>query len=275
MLKVYNKWNFDLSEVGKINLIPQDILNAIIKHNSKVEIVKQNVSDEQSLTLSGKLTALYRNLKAIEDETGLYDLYIGYPFISGAMLDGTYIRAPLFLHSVKLERVKEHGTKWVLQPMDDAEPMLNRPLFLAMQKMSNLYVPDEMYDEAVEQSTEMDFLGWLTWLKKYNIDIKWSNSTDITPFTNLTTDLIPTFKKGQFQLDNHAILGHFPQGNSAILKDYEDFLQQLEEGDPDFGLAGELMKVGEESSTFTTDNLGSGERNVDTPLKKEKKSSLC
>lgn len=270
MLKVYNKWNFDLNDVGKINKNPQDILDTIIKNNNKVELVKQNVRDEESLNLSGKLTTLYRNLKAIEDETGLYDLYIGYPFLSGAMLDGTYIRAPLFLHSVKLERVKEHGTKWVLHSLEDSEPMLNRPLFLAMQKMSNLYVPDEMYDEATEQSTELDFLGWLTWLKKYNININWSNSPELEPFKNLTSDLIPTFKKGEFQLDNYAILGHFPQGNSAILKDYEDFLQQLEEGNSDFGLAGELMKVGEESSTFTADNLGAGERTTEAPPKKEK-----
>lgn len=274
MLKVYNKWNFDLSEVGKINKNPQDILDSLIKNNRNVELVKQNVNEEESLLLSGKLTTLYRNLKSIEDETGLYDLYIGYPFISGAMLDGTYIRAPLFLHSVKLERVKEHGTKWVLHPMEDADPMLNRPLFLAMQKMSNFYVPDEMYDEAVEQSSQMDFLGWLTWLKKYNININWSNAQELESFQNLTSDLIPTFKKGEFQLDNYAILGHFPQGNSAILKDYEDFLQQMEEGVSDFGLAGELMNVGEgASSTFTTDNLGDGQKTsaVKSPKKENEK----
>src|SRR5690606_5456639 len=124
----------DLSEVGKLNKNPQDILDALIKNSRNADLVKQNVNEEESLLLSGKLTTLYRNLKSIEDETGLYDLYIGYPFISGAMLDGTYIRAPLFLHSVKLERVKEHGTKWVLHPMEESEPMLNRPLFLAMQK---------------------------------------------------------------------------------------------------------------------------------------------
>jgi len=74
MLKVYNKWNFDLSEVGKINKNPQDILDVLIKNNRQVELVKQNVNEEESLLLSGKLTTLYRNLKSIEDETGLYDL---------------------------------------------------------------------------------------------------------------------------------------------------------------------------------------------------------
>ncbi|MCH1624445.1 AAA domain-containing protein [Ferdinandcohnia quinoae] len=270
MLKSSNKWNFDLSELVKINKNPQDILAGIIKNNSKVELVTQNVRNDESLNLSGKLTTLYRNLKSIEDETGLYDLYIGYPFISGSMLDGTYVRAPLFLHPVKLERIKTHGTKWMLTTMVDSEPMLNRPLFLAMQKMSDLYVPDEMYDEAVEKSTELEFLSWLIWLKKYNINISWSNVKEIQPFENYTQDTIPQFKKGEFQLNNHAILGHFPQGNSAILRDYEDFLQHLEEGDVDLGMVGELINVGEVDRAYAADNLIDTALADESPKKEEK-----
>ncbi|WP_249870765.1 AAA domain-containing protein [Oceanobacillus saliphilus] len=270
MLKSYNKWNFDISELVKLNRIPNDIIDAIIKNNSKIELLKQNINDETSLHLSGKLTTLYRNLKSIEDETGLYDLYLGYPFISGSMLDGTYVRAPLFLHPVKLERVKTHGTKWVLNTIEDSEPMLNRPLFLAMQKMSNLHVPDEMYDEAVEKSKEIDFLGWLTWLKKYNINISWPETPEIETFKNYSSETIPKHNKGKFQLDNYLILGHFPQGNSAILKDYEDFLHQMGQGDFDLGMAGELINVGEVGSDFISDNLASPVTSNESSNKEEK-----
>ncbi|MEH7384411.1 DUF559 domain-containing protein [Bacillus sp. JJ1521] len=64
--------------------------------------------------------------------------------------------------------------------------------------------------------------------------------------------------------------GHFPQGNSPILKDYDDFLQKMEEGVSDFGLAGDLMKVGEEDSSFTSDNLEAAEKNAGTAPKNEK-----
>ncbi|WP_156289366.1 AAA domain-containing protein [Oceanobacillus salinisoli] len=270
MLKCYNKWSFDLSDLEKINKNPQAILDGIILNDEKIELLKQNVNNNETLHLSGKLTTLYRNLKAIEDETGLYDLYIGYPFISGSMLDGTYVRAPLFLHPVKLERLKSHGTKWMLNPVADSEPMLNRSLFLAMQKMSDLHVPEEMFDEAVDKSTEMKFLSWYTWLKKYEINISWSNTSDIQSFVDYNRDTIPEFQKGEFQLDNYAVLGHFPQGDSALLKDYEDFIQQIEEGNIDLGIAGELINVGEVDSNDTADNLEADDNHVKSSTKEEK-----
>lgn len=62
----------------------------------------------------------------------IYDLYIGYPFNSGSILDGTYIRAPLFLYPVKLERVKTHGMMWTLEPIIKwlvSVPLTKRPTF--------------------------------------------------------------------------------------------------------------------------------------------------
>ncbi|MEW9677284.1 DUF4011 domain-containing protein [Lentibacillus sp. L22] len=103
-------------------------------------MLEQDVNNNESLIISAKLTSLFRNLKSIEEETGLYDLYIEYPFLSDKMLDGTYIRAPLFLHPVELIRNKKHGIQWELAYDTDSESMLNRSLFLAIQKMSNLHV---------------------------------------------------------------------------------------------------------------------------------------
>lgn len=258
MLKKYDKWSFDISTITKLDQDPQEILDAIITKKSKIDLVKQSVNNEESLALSGKLTSLYRNLKSIEEETGIYDLYIGYPFISGSMLDGTYIRAPLFLYPVKLERVKTHGMKWTLEPMDGVEPMLNRSVFLAMQKMSDLYVPDEMYEEAEKMATEINFSDWLTWLKGYALNIAWSESTEIESFQDYKVGTIPSFEKGAFQLDNHAIIGHFPQGSSALLKDYEDFIQLAEEDNDGLGIVGDLINIETSASSYQSDNLAPG-----------------
>lgn len=275
MLKKYDKWSFDLNSIKQLEQDPQTVLNTIITKKSKLDLLKQNVNNEESLNLSGKLTSLYRNLKSIQEETGLYDLYIGYPFISGSMLDGTYIRAPLFLHPVKLEKVKTHGTKWTLEPNADAEPMLNRSLFLAMQKMSDLHVPDEMYEEAEKKSSDINFLDWLTWLKGYAININWIDHSGIKTFTDYRKDTIPEFKKGEFQLDNLAILGQFPQGNSALLKDYEDFIQELDSGNPDLGIVSDLINVDGSASSYGTDNLtGDNNSTLKESLKKEEKEKF-
>ncbi|WP_077622444.1 AAA domain-containing protein [Sediminibacillus massiliensis] len=274
MLKKYDKWSFDLNAVKQLEKDPQTILENLLVKKTKVTLLKQNVNNKESLNLSGKLTTLFRNLKSIEEETGMYDLFIGYPFISGSMLDGTYVRAPLFLYPVKLERVKTHGTEWVVKPLEDAEPMLNRSVFLAMQKMSDLHVPDEIYEEAEEKAANLNLSDHVTWLNKYSLDISQADGQGIQAFLDYKKDTIPEFEKGEFQLDNLAILGHFPQGNSALLKDYEDFIQQLEEEDADLGLAGEVINVEDLDFSEVVDNLSPGEQSSGQPSKKAEKEKF-
>jgi len=56
------------------------------------------------MNLSRKLTDLYRNLKGIEDETGMHDFYLGFPFLSGTLSDGTFFQVRLFLYPVRLDK---------------------------------------------------------------------------------------------------------------------------------------------------------------------------
>ncbi|WP_235851582.1 DUF4011 domain-containing protein [Heyndrickxia camelliae] len=161
MLKLYDKWSFDITSVNKVNPDSSSkILENIIEQNGNITLLKQDVNNEATLLLSNKLNSLYRNLKSIEEETGLYDLFVGYPYISGYMLDGTYIRAPLFLYPVKLEKAKVNGINWKLL-FEDGEPQLNRPLFLAFKKYSGIDVTDTIYEEAEKYAKKHDFLNWI------------------------------------------------------------------------------------------------------------------
>src|SRR5699024_9628727 len=110
LLRLYNKWSFDISELSKVNKDAVSLLKDVVAEKANT-LVKQDPKNDEALVLSNKLQTLYRNVNAIEEETGLYDLYLGYPFISGSMRDGTYVRAPLFLYPVRLNRVKKHGVE--------------------------------------------------------------------------------------------------------------------------------------------------------------------
>ncbi len=141
LLKLYNKWTFVLSELTKVEKDPMEILKALTDNKSKL-FAKEKADNQVELSLSRKLTTLYRNIRSIEEETGLYDLYLGYPMMEGAMSDGTYVRAPLFLYPLRLERKKRNGLEWHVEPISDQAPQLNRTLFLALQKLSNIHVPE-------------------------------------------------------------------------------------------------------------------------------------
>ncbi|MCQ6265131.1 AAA domain-containing protein [Fictibacillus sp. WQ 8-8] len=238
MLKIYDKWAFDLSNLLKLDKDPLDVIKRVLEQKGNISLLKQDVNNDKTQLYSAKLNNLYRNMKAIEEETGLYDLYMGYPYITGNMLDGTYVRAPLFLYPVRLEKEKAGGTKWTLV-LENEDPQLNRTLFLALKKLSGINFTEELYEEAVQESKTLDFLKWTTWLKKHSFNLLWSSKGDLQPFSDFKQNEVPEFNKGQFQLENMAILGNFPQGNSALLKDYEDLLEIANDGP--MGIMGTLL----------------------------------
>ena len=61
--------------------------------------------DKDSNNVSLRLKRLQRKDNFIFEERGSKDLYIGWPFVKGKMLDGTLIRGPLLFFPVELELV--------------------------------------------------------------------------------------------------------------------------------------------------------------------------
>lgn len=273
MLKVYNKWTFDLNELEKVGLDQSEVVSNLVDKRPQ-RIVKSKTDDEESMILSKKLTTLFRNINSIEEETGLCDFYLGYPFLEGSMSDGTYVRAPLFLYPVRLERVKRHGVEWHVTPIDGEEPQLNRSLFLALQKFSGLHVTETLFEEAEEKSDSNDLSMLAEWLKGHSLQTAVEEDESFTRVRSFTREEIPTFAKGRFRLKEQAVIGHFPQGNSALLKDYEEFLKRIEEGETRFGMVSELLMLEGDETPQEVDNLPSGESSFDEKLEKEKSKFL-
>ncbi|MFE8701556.1 AAA domain-containing protein [Cytobacillus sp. FJAT-54145] len=271
MLKLYDKWAFDINSVKKLDQIKTEtIVERVIEQKGNVTLLKQDLNKDDTLVLSNKLTSLYRNVKGIEEETGLYDLFVGYPYMTGKMLDGTFIRAPLFLYPARLEKEKASGTQWKLY-FDNGEVQLNRTLFLAFKKFSGVHVPEEIFEEAEEQAKSANFLKWISWLKNYSINVLWSNDHELQAFKDYRQDEVPDFKLGQFELENMAILGNFPQGNSALLKDYEDLIDIVEDDDVNLGVISELLQVGVEyDQNSDLDDDEQEERDQIEPSEKER-----
>ncbi len=273
MLKVYDKWTFDMSELKKINVSPGDYLRDILNNKEKT-FVKQSHGQEEAQILSRKLTTLFRNLSAIEEETGLYDLYAGYPFIDGTMTDGTYIRAPLFLYPVLLKKEKKHGVEWKVEPIPEEAPQLNRSLFLALQKLSDLHVPELIYEEAEEKAASMDLENLAAWLEGYGMKVEPLVGESIKEVGSYKKEDIPVVPKGRFRLHHQAVIGHFPQGNSAILKDYEQFMDKLDNEDESLGLVSELLDIGKDQDAEGVDRLPAAAQDVSKDKVSKEKSKF-
>ena len=174
-------------------------------------------------------------MKAIEDESGAYDFYLGYPFIQGTMADGTFFQAPLFLHPIRLEKENVNQQRWVLKEVED-EPQINRTLFLAFKKVNGLSFSDDWLDEVNELPLKHDIQQWVTSLQKVFPTLSFQ-STGIKRLKEYKKDDIPDVVP--FTLFQHAIIGNFPQGGSALVKDYDQLIQLSE--DEHLALAEELI----------------------------------
>jgi len=242
LLKLYNKWSFDLTELDRLkgDYSSAAIVEKIIKQqNSEITLLKPTVDDEASMVLSKKLTDLSRNLKGIEEESGIHDFYLGFPFISGTLSDGTFFQAPLFLYPIKLERTNVKTQRWSIKLEEDG-PQLNRTLFLYFRKLNNIQYTEEFFEQAAEVAAEYDVVKWLSFFKENELNISYT-PTGITKVKEYRKEDIP--EVANLTLLEHAVIGNFPQGGSSLVKDYELLIELSESSD--LSLAGELIEPGE------------------------------
>lgn len=238
LLKLYNKWSFDLTELDRLEETrAEGLVEKIVRQsNGELLLVKPSMEDDSTMSLSRKLTDLSRNIRAIEEEKGIHDLYLGYPFLSGTLQDGTFFQAPLFLYPVRLDKTNVNGQKWQIR-LDEGEPQINRTLFLAFKKYNNLAFSDEFYDSAAELATTLDHEAWLTFLREFGLKVEFA-PTGLLKLSQYKKEEIPEL--APFTMLEHAVVGHFPQGSSALDKDYELLIDRVENGEG-LSLAGELI----------------------------------
>jgi very-short-patch-repair endonuclease len=242
LVKLYNKWSFDLTELDNLSKLSKEkvsesiVEQVINRRKNELILLKPTIDHETSMVLSKKLTDLYRNIKAIEDETGIHDFYLGFPFLSGTYADGTFFQAPLFLYPVRLEKNNVNSQKWVLKIEDD-EPQINRTLFLAFKKLNNLNFTEEFYEKAAEMAINYNYDDWVSFLKSYEIKVSFSPQ-GLSKLKEYKKEEEP--EAAGLTLLQNAVIGNFPQGGSALVKDYEDLIVLSEESD--LSLAGELIE---------------------------------
>lgn len=229
LLKIYQKWSFDLASLDTIANVKEDansVLKKIIeqKGRGKITLLQPSLDDNRAMSLSKRLTDLYRQVKALEDETGVNDLYLGYPFLSGVLLDGTFIQAPLFLFPIRLEKDNSKLQKWVIQ-IDEGGPQLNRTLFLALKKLNKLGFTEEIFEEAVSVASPMNISEVLAFLDRHQLKVHYTK-TGLSKLKEYKSGEVPEI--ANMTLLENAVIGDFPQGGSAIVRDYDELINLSE-----------------------------------------------
>ncbi|QFK70654.1 DUF4011 domain-containing protein [Pradoshia sp. D12] len=254
LLKIYNKWSFDLTELDKLSNSNEKISEAIVKKivmqsKGEITLLKPTIENEDSMVISKKLTDLLRNIKGIEEETGIHDFYLGYPFISGSLSDGTFFQAPLFLYPIRLEKSKVNTQRWIIR-VEEGGPQINRTLFLAFKKLNSVQFTEEFFEEAAEIAKSYEREKWDTFFQAHDINLSFSNE-GLTKLKEYKRDEIPE-STGIVLLEN-AIIGNFPQGGSSLVKDFDALIDLSEDANLS-SLVSELIEPQEFESAVDLNN---------------------
>ncbi len=162
-------------------------------------------------TQLNNLRYLKREVEEVEKETGLYDLYVGYPFVIGNLSKDIQLKAPLLLFPAHIHIEKDEASL-TLSPNQPI--MLNKALILAYSKEHN--VPTDKLIQEFDPLSDDSFKTPLDVIEYLN-----SNGFKFRPPRRKT---LQTFDTAGMPLDgieirNYAVIGKFPLAN-AIYNDY-------------------------------------------------------
>ena len=224
----------------------------------------------QDLPKASPTRERYRNLIGLIRETirdmrdkGQNDLYIGYPFVQGNLVNGEFgIRAPLCLFPVTLDR----STANITVEIDPTRDVLyNGTLILAHDKFNSLTNP--LPDCTVEEANADNFLQeLLNFYAENDIRIEY-DSNELKKFTEYPGDSFPHYTRGTLKLVHNIVIGKFPAYSNSIQRDFDEIL--------DKGLVNKLVAdlVSEYGETdFYADNA-SEELEINHPDKKQESIS--
>ena len=161
-----------------------------------------------------KIKDLKRETEEIEKETGKYELYIGYPFVFGTLVQGfnkTLIKAPLMLFPVKID-IPDENTVEIR--FNSAEKIRINPALVfayAQSKRINVDALELEFDDLSQFSGVGDVIKYLG---DAHVKIDWSFSKNIFEYSKFKE---PSEK--DLAVRYAAVLGRFPLSNS-IYGDY-------------------------------------------------------
>ena len=205
------------AEIGE-KLIPateagEEALAAELNIGVKKKRAAKDLNPIQKI-VSGQLNGLRylkREVEEMEKETGLYDLYIGFPFVVGQLSADIQLRAPLLLFPAHIHIEKDEATM-TLTPNQPV--MLNKAFVLAYANEHNIPTDkivqefDPLADDAFSNPYDV-----VDYLNAHGFKLKSTRRKTLQAFD-------PTYVPADgLEIRNYALIGKFPLAN-AIYNDY-------------------------------------------------------
>lgn len=207
------------------------IIEKLISSTSAIKIAQVLDSRDASNNEASKiLRSIERKNQMIYNERGVNDLYVGWPFVQGKMMDGSAIRCPLLFFSVE---VYQSNNFWYIKRRQNAPISLNRSFLLAYSYYNKTPLSDDFIETSLDDfgTDSLEFRnGLYNYLKNSSLEINFNRElfeNDLKHFLTYTRKDIETdTKTGELILLPHAVLGIYPQAGSYLVPDYDKLIDQ-------------------------------------------------
>ena len=92
LARLSKRRDIDLTDLGFLeSQSPEDLIRKVMGRKEIKLLQKLDARLEATNLIDRRLNSIYRELNTIFEETGSYDLFVGYPFIEGKFIDDTII----------------------------------------------------------------------------------------------------------------------------------------------------------------------------------------
>lgn len=175
--------------------------------------------DDQTFT---DLTTLYRQINKDYKDTGVYQVYLAYPFVEGVFRKEAFpIKAPLAYMPVVLERNKKQYT---LKIDKEKDIVINRDLVLALSKMEKSSLNQEMPEiDDLSHKTVSDIL--IPFYKKHGLEMSVNAQIIFEAFVSEKKDVFMKQKHRGFQMKSYITFGRYHLYSSMIQKDMASIIE--------------------------------------------------
>lgn len=269
--------DIDLKSLGFLDSqSAEDLLKRIIAGKNVNLLKKLDPRHEPTNLADRRLNKIYRSAQTLFEETGTYDLFLGYPFVEGKFIDGSVVRSPVLLFPVRLKRNLQGRPRWKLECAENESVQFNRTLFLAYEQYQQSRLKPEFWEEEIDPNS--DWREWVNELyqkiKKYELEVNFNSrlfDLNLDSFPDYLKATMENFRSGVLTFQPQAVLGIFPQSDSSLLQDYNHIESNLEE----FDLEGAFGKgEGSRTAESTENYIKEEDRYFVTPVDESQENAL-
>lgn len=211
--------NFNLE--GKVKSLYNDTANLSLEEKRNENLRRERIKKEEGkkiiLSQIKELKSLKREIEEFARETGRYEMFIGYPFVTGQINRDIIIKAPLILFPVVINIEDDNNV--TIEAKNDELVQFNKVLLLAYAKEHKLNYEGLImeFDNLVDYKLKSveDVIDYLSaYGFKFEIDKKFDNK--LISFDSIPE---PSHRDDELKVLNACVIGRFPLAN-AIYNDY-------------------------------------------------------